>query len=112
MAQMWRENIWFHKTGEEGINSFVKRIIQRIFFGHHDRTKAISYITESGIARGKSPGNQGTGKFLCQRSHMVTTETRLTKKFITNEEGAGLILPRIVIEKPPEVERWKTLRLV
>ena len=25
------EKIWFHKIGEEGINSYVKRIIQEIF---------------------------------------------------------------------------------
>ena len=42
------EKIWFHKIGEEGIKSFVKRIIQGIFVGHHDRTRAISYITEGG----------------------------------------------------------------
>ena len=36
---------------------------------------------------------------------MVLTETRLTKKFITDEGGAGLLLPRTVTEKPPEVER-------
>ena len=36
---------------------------------------------------------------------MVITETRLTKKFITDEEGAGLLLPRIGTDKPPEVER-------
>ena len=35
---------------------------------------------------------------------MVLTVTRLTKKFITHEEGAGLPSPRIVAEKPPEVE--------
>ena len=38
-------------------------------------------------------------------SHMVITETRLTKKFITDEEGAGLLSPRIVAEKSPVVER-------
>ena len=38
---------WFHKIGEEGISSFVKRIIQGIFVGHHDRTRAILYITKS-----------------------------------------------------------------
>ena len=36
---------------------------------------------------------------------MVITETRLTKKFITDEEGAGFLSSRIVAEKPPEVER-------
>ena len=37
--------------------------------------------------------------------HTVITETRLTKKFITDEEGAGILLPRMLVEKPPEVER-------
>ena len=36
---------------------------------------------------------------------MVITETRFTKKLITDEEGAGLLLPRIGADKPPEVER-------
>ena len=39
------EKIWFHKIGEEGNSSFVKRTIQGIFVGHHDRTRAILYIT-------------------------------------------------------------------
>ena len=60
LLQMARfgEKIWFHKIGEEGIKSFVKRIIQGIFVGHHDRTRAISYITESGIVRGRSRAKQ------------------------------------------------------
>ena len=45
------EKIWFHKNGEEGINSSVKRRIQGIFVGHHDRTRAIPYIAKSGIVR-------------------------------------------------------------
>ena len=40
--------------GEEEWKSFVKRIIRGIFVGHHDRTRAILYITQSGIMRGKS----------------------------------------------------------
>ena len=48
------EKFWFHKIGEEGINSSVKRIIQGIFVGRHDRTRAIPYIAKSGIVRGKS----------------------------------------------------------
>ena len=37
--------------------------------------------------------------------HMVITETRLTKKVIADEEGAGLQLPRMLVEKSLEVER-------
>ena len=40
--------------GEEELISFVIRIIQGTFVGHHDRTRAIAYIAESGIVRGKS----------------------------------------------------------
>ena len=119
MAQ-FGEKIWFHKIGEEGIYSFVKRIIQGMFAGHHDRTGTISYMTKSGIVRGKSRTKQTLSDawestnledlfdnplHMVVRSHMVITETRLTKKFITDEEGAGLLLPRIMAEKPPEVER-------
>ena len=110
----------FHQIGEEGINSFVKRIIQGIFVGHHDRTRANSNITKSGIVRGKSwtkptlsdawePTNLedlfGDSWHMGIRSHTVITETRLTMKCITDEEGAGLLLPRLLVEKPPEVER-------
>ena len=57
MAQ-FGEQIWFHNNGEEGINSFVKRIIQGRFVCDHDRARAISYITKSGIVRGKSRTKQ------------------------------------------------------
>ena len=50
--------IWFHKIGEEGNSSFVKRIIQGIFVGHHDRTRTILYITLSGIVQGISRTKQ------------------------------------------------------
>ena len=39
------------------------------------------------------------------RSHMVITETRLTRKLIMDEEEMGLLLPRIAAEKFPDVER-------
>ena len=98
----------------------MKRKIQGIFVGHHDRTRAIPYIAKSGSVRGKSrtsqtlsdawePTNLEDGSVdpwpMLIRSHMVITEIILTKKFITDEEGAGLLLPKIVAEKPPEVER-------
>ena len=46
------EKFWLHKIREEGINSSVKRMIQGILVGHHDRTRATSHITKSGIVRG------------------------------------------------------------
>ena len=37
---------------------------------------------------------------------MKFTDTRLTKKFVTDEEGrVDLLSPRFVAEKAPEVER-------
>ena len=39
---------------QEGISSFVKCTIQGTFVGPHNRTRAISHITKSGIVRGKS----------------------------------------------------------
>ena len=39
--------------GQEELISFVNCIIQGILVGHHDRTRAISYIIKSGIVRGK-----------------------------------------------------------
>ena len=102
MAQ-FGEKIWFHKIGEEGINSFVKRIIQGIFVGHHDRTRAILYITKSGIVRGKSRTKQTLSDAWKSTNledlhgnpwHMVITETRLTKKFITDEEGTEISIAK------------------
>ena len=40
--------------GEEELTSSVKRIIQEVFVCLHDRTRTISYITQSGIVRGRS----------------------------------------------------------
>ena len=51
-------------------------------------------------------GNRRSGKICFDNPwHMVITETRFTKKFITDEEGAGLLLPRNGADEPPEVER-------
>ena len=44
--------------GEEELISLVKCIIEGILVGHHDRTRAISYIIKSGIVRGKSQTRQ------------------------------------------------------
>ena len=97
MAQ-FGEKSWFHEFGEGGISSFVKRIIQGIFVGHHDRTRAILHITKSGIVRGKSLTKQTVNDarestiwedLFDNPWHMVITESRLTKKVIADEEGAG-----------------------
>ena len=120
-GQTWRkpmaqfgEKVLFHKIGEEGISSFVKRMIQGIFVGHHYRTRAILYITKSGIVRGRSRTKQTLSDawdstvwegLFDNPWHMVITETRLTKKVIADEEGTGLLLPRMVVEKSLEVER-------
>ena len=40
-----------------------------------------------------------------RRLHTAIAEAKLTKKFITDEEGTDRLLPRIVAEKSPEVER-------
>ena len=92
------EKISYRKIGEEGINSSVKRRIQGIFVGHHDRKRAIPYIAKSGIVRGQSRTRH-------RRLHTAIAETKLTKKSITDEEGTDCPLPRVMAEKPPEVER-------
>ena len=107
-ARRWRKQrrnlerkFGFTKFGKEVINSFVRRMIQGIFVGHHDRTRAILYIAKSGIVRGKSrtsqtlsgawePTNLEDGSFnpwpMLIRSHVVITEIKLTKKFTADEE--------------------------
>ena len=112
------EKFWFHKIGEESINSSVKRRIQGIFLRHHDRTRAIPYIAKSGVVRGQSWTRQTLsdawestiredlfGNPGHRRLHTAIEETKLTKKLITDEEGTDRLLPRIVAEKPLEVER-------
>ena len=42
---------------------------------------------------------------LAGRRHMMVPELKLTKKVTADEEGTGLMLPRIVAEKPRKVER-------
>ena len=41
------------------------------------------------------------------RRHMMVPELKLTKKVTADEDESGLMLPRIVAEKPREVERWR-----
>ena len=86
----------------------MKRTIQGIFVGHHDRTRAI--LKTRGKSRTKQTLSDAWESTIWEDLfdnpwHTVITETRLTKKVIADEEGAGLPLPRIVAEKALEVER-------
>ena len=99
--------------GEEEPISFVKRIIQGMFVCHNDRTRTVSYITKSGIVRGKSWTRQILSdawestkweNLFNNPSHTVNAETKLTEKFIEDEKGTDLVLPRMLAEKPLEVE--------
>ena len=42
-----------------------------------------------------------------RRLHTAIEETKLTKKFITDEEGTDLLSPRRLVERSPEVERGR-----
>ena len=125
--------IWFQKNGEEGINSTLKRRTQGIFVGHQDRTRAILYIAKSGSMRchswirqtlsdAREPMNlenwfgglvpvatgsrvMTTETKLANRWQMMNPELKLTKRVTADEEGMRFMMPRIVVEKPREVER-------
>ena len=112
MAQ-FGENVWFRKIGEKGASSFASRMTQGIFVGDHDRTGADLCITKNGVVRGKRWTRQTlsdawestNSEGLCGTPwEMVAPELKLTKKVTTDKEGAGPPLPRIVVERAPEVE--------
>ena len=80
---------------------------QGISVDHHDRARAISYITKSGTVQGKSWTNQTLSdawestirEDLCgnpwyRRLHTAIAEIKLMMKFIADEEGTDLLLPR------------------
>ena len=86
---------------------------QGIFVGHHDRTGTVLRITKNGVARGKSWTRQTLSDAwestnldgLCGTPwQMVALESKLMKKVTADKEGAGPPLPRIVVERGPEVE--------
>ena len=117
-GRKWKKSVV--QFGEEELISFVKRIIQGMFVCHHDRTRTISYITKSGIVRCKSwtrhilsDAWESTNWEIVFGNplHTVVAETKLTEKFIEDEEGTDLLLPKIVAEKPPEVECRKNFFL-
>ena len=86
---------------------------QGIFVGHHDRTGAVLSITENGVVRDKSWTKQTLSDAWESTNwegmwdtpwQMVAPELKLTKKVTADKEGAGPQLPRIVVEREPEVE--------
>ena len=111
------EKFWFHEIGQEGINSSVKRRIQGIFVGHHDRNKSNStHCPEWNCARPKSDKGDAWESTIMEylfgnpahhRLHTAIGETKLKKKFITGEGGKDRLLLRVLAEKPLEVERRK-----
>ena len=112
MAQ-FGEKVWFRKIGEDGVSSLASRMIQGIFVGHHDRTGAVLCITKNGVVRGKSWTRQTLSdawestnwEGLCGIPwQMVAPDLKLTKNVTADKEGAGPPLPRIVVERAPEVE--------
>ena len=107
------EKVWFRKIGEDGVSSVVSRMTQGIFVGHHDRTRAVLSITKNGVVRGKSWTRQTLSdawestnwEDLCGIPwQMVAPELKLTKKVTADKERVGLPLPRIVVERAPDVE--------
>ena len=113
MAQ-FGEKVWFRKIGEDGASSFASGMIQGIFVGHHDRTRAVLSTTKNGVVRGKSWIRQKTPSDAWESTNweslcgtpwqMVAPELKLTKKVTADKDGAGPKLPRIVVERAPEVE--------
>ena len=112
MAQLGKK-VWFRDIGEDGVSSFASRMTQGIFVGRHDRTGAVLCITVNGVVRGKSWTRQTLSdarestkwEGLCGTPwQMVTPELKLAKKVTADKEGGGLPLPRIVVERAPEVE--------
>ena len=93
----------------------ISRMTQGIFVGHHDRTGAVCALPRMELCEAKVGrdrhwamlGNRRIGKGLCGTPwQMVAPEVRLTSKVTADKEGAGLPLPRIVVERAPEAEPW------
>ena len=107
------EKVWFRKIGEDGVCSCASRMTQGIFVDHHDRTGAVLCSTKKGVVRSKSWTRQTLVEAwestnwdgMCRTPwQMVASELKLTKKVTADKEGAGSPLPRIVVERAPEVE--------
>ena len=111
MAQ-FGEKVWFRKIGEVSVH-FASRMTQGICVGYHDRTRAVLCKTKNGVVRGKSWTRQTLSDawkstnwegLCCIPWKMVAPELKFTKKVTAAKKGAGPSLPRIVVERAPEVE--------
>ena len=98
---------------------FPSRMTQGIFVGHHDRKTGVWCITKKGVVRGKGWTRQTLidawestkGEGLCGTPwQMVAPALKLTKKVTADKEGAGPPLPRIVVERAPEVDRREAVQ--
>ena len=112
MAQ-FGEKVWFREIGEDGVSSHANRTTQGIFVGHPDRTGAVLSTAKTGVVRGKNWTRQTLSEAcdvtnwdgLCGTPwQMMSPELKLTKKATADKEGARPSLPRIVVERAPEVE--------
>ena len=103
-GRRWRQSMT--QFGEEELISFVIRIIQGIFVGHHDRTRAIPYIANSKIVRGKSWTRQTLSdawESTIREALFGNPWHRRLQMMVTETELATEVEPEIVAGKPPEV---------
>ena len=110
---IWREKCGFVRLEKTVSVLLQARTTQGIFVGHHDRTGAVLCITKNGVVLGKSWRRQTLSdawestnwEGLCVFPwQMLAPELKMTKKVEADREGAGPPLPRIVVERAPEVE--------
>ena len=90
-----------------------EKVTQGIIVGHHDRSGGVLCSTKNGVVRGKSwtrltlndAWDAANLDGLCGTPwQMVALELKFTKKVTADKEGTGPPLPRIVVERIPEVE--------
>ena len=97
MTQLGKK-VWFRKIGEDGASSFASRMPRGIIVGHHDRTGAVLCITKNGCARRKLDETD------TERCMGRCELGRLVWHAVANGGRSGTPLPRIVVERAPEVE--------
>ena len=119
-GRRWRKSLapsgekdWFCKIGEDGLSSFASRITPGIFVGHRDPTGEVLCITKNGVVWGKIGrdrhwtilGMLRTGvACVAHRGKWWLLNCSWQKEVTAYKEGAGPPLPRIVVERAPEVD--------
>ena len=110
-GRRWKKSV--AQFGQEEPISFVERSIQDAFVCHQDRTRIIVHITMDGNVLGRGWTRQILSdawestkweNLFDNHLHSVIAETQLTEKFIEDDKGTDLILPRMLAKKPLEVE--------